>query len=57
MSGRQGEIRTTYLCELHVMVVELLLHNLLQYSEHKYLRLLQCHLLRVSSQNICSVVE
>ncbi len=46
----------TYLCELHVMVIKLLLHNLLQHSENKYLRLLQCHLLQVSDEN-ASVIE
>ena len=40
-----GKISMTYLCELHVMVIKLLLHDLLQHSEHEYLRFLKCHLL------------
>ena len=37
----------THLCELYVMVIKLLLHDLLQYSEHKYLGFLEGHLLHV----------
>ena len=39
------EISMTYLCELYVVVIKLLLHNLLQHPEDEYLRLLKCHLL------------
>ena len=34
------------LCQLDVVMVEFLLHHLLQYSEYKYLCLLQRHLLQ-----------
>ena len=42
---------TTHLCELDVVLVELLLHDLLQHAEREDLRLLECHLLDAWSRD------